>query len=645
MYEDPKSKISQLEKILDAQEDRVTGKTKRHTLRDREITVKSDWEDSDFTAEKERESLGTPTPTGPSLAVKILVGSLIFFVVALGVVAYKFFGGSNIISGDNIEVTVKAPISISGGETLAFEVEIKNNNNISLLGVDFGVAFPSGAREALDTSQPAKRVQEFLGDISPGQSLKKNLSVVLFGAENEKKDINLTLEYKIAGSNSLFNKTKSVSILISSAPITIVVSGPKEVNTNQSVDFTVDISSNSPSVMKSLLLKVEYPFGFSFSNSDPKTFSKNNLWLIGDLESGAKRTIKFSGVLNGQEGEERGFNFSIGSQSKSDSLAIDVPFSSSFSSVTIRRPFVSADITLNEENSSEYVSVAGSEVEAIINWQNNLPYAVSDVSIVVKISGNAVDKSSIEVDEGYYQSIDNSIIFSKTTNGTFASLDPGELGVSKFTFKSFGPNSVTGAGLSNPTIILNISVNGKRVDYQSNQTDVLFSDSRKIKISANPQLFAKALYYTGPFKNTGPIPAKAEQETTYTITWTVTNPLNNLSNVKVSTILPLYIKWLNVISPNSEKLDYNGETGLLTWNIGNVSAGAGTIVPAEEVSFQISFLPSVSQIGTIPNLTGDAEITAKDNFTLTMVSNFFTALNTRLSNDPYFQVDAEKVVQ
>jgi hypothetical protein len=508
-----------------------------------------------------------------------------------------------------------------------------------------GVTFPLGAKEASNTAEPAKRVQDFIGDILPGQTIKKNLSVALFGLENEKKEISITLEYKVAGSNSLFNKNKTVSILISSAPVSIVVTGPKEVNTNQTVDYTVEITSNSTSVIKNLLLKVDYPFGFAFIKADPKTSSKNNVWLVGDLEAGAKRVIKFSGVLSGQEGEERGFNFNVGSQSKSDTLAIDVPFSSSFSAVTIRRPFVSADLLLNGSDVAEYVSTAGSKVEATINWQNNLPYEVSDVSILVQMSGNMLNKSGIQVDGGYYRSVDNTILFNKTTDSALASLEPGQIGESKFTFSSFGASSVTGASLSNPTIVLNISVSGKRVDYENGQNSVLFSDSKKVKINSNPNIFAKALYYTGPFQNSGPVPPVAEEETTYTITWTVTNPLNNLSNGVVTATLPPYVRWLGSVNPSSEKINYEDSTGKITWNVGSILAGAGTVASAREVSFQISFLPSVDQIGNTPDLINEATLIAKDNFTLTMVSSVFGTLNTRLSSDPYFKTDDETVVQ
>jgi hypothetical protein len=174
MYEDPKSKISLLEKVLDAREDRVTKRIKRHELRDKEITVRQDWDESEFKS-------GLTEPISPrkgmSFSVKILIGSIIFFIIAFGITAYKFLGGGNVVSGNNIVVTVKAPVSVSGGSVVPFEIEIKNNNSVTLSGADLGIVFPLGARDITDTSANAKRIQEFIGDILPGQTLKKNYSV------------------------------------------------------------------------------------------------------------------------------------------------------------------------------------------------------------------------------------------------------------------------------------------------------------------------------------------------------------------------------------------------------------------------------------------------------------------------------------
>jgi hypothetical protein len=265
--------------------------------------------------------------------------------------------------------------------------------------------------------------------------------------------------------------------------------------------------------------------------------------------------------------------------------------------------------------------------------------------LTVKLSGNTLDKSSIKVTDGLYKSIDNTIVFNKATDSGLGVIEPGGEGTSKFSFNSFGIKTVTGSALVNPIIGLSIAVSGKRVDYASGQDNILFSDSRKVKITADPQLSAKALYFVGPFKNTGPIPPQEEKDTTYTVTWTVTNPLNNLTGGMVTAILPPYIKWLGTISPSSEKVDYDAGTGKVVWTVGNISSGAGTVASAREVSFQISLMPSVDQIGMALGLLSESMLSAKDSFTLTNVSDSFSGLSTRLSNDPYFKNDYETVIQ
>src|SRR5665213_3088356 len=54
--------------------------------------------------------------------IKILVIAFFFFVAALGFTFYKFFIGSNTVSGDNINIVLSGPASIAGGETLPLDI-------------------------------------------------------------------------------------------------------------------------------------------------------------------------------------------------------------------------------------------------------------------------------------------------------------------------------------------------------------------------------------------------------------------------------------------------------------------------------------------------------------------------------------------
>lgn len=640
MYDDPKNKLTQLEKVLYAKEDKVSNRNIRHELPKKVFDINTDWQHDETLFAR---SADTGEKKSSSLYWGFLIAAVVFCLIALGVFAFKFLGGGNVVSGNNIDIIIKTPVSVASGETVPLNVQIINNNNISLLGIDMQINFPSGVYKVTDPLTELKRSAEYLGDLLAGKDINKNTNIILFGKENEKKEIVVSIDYKMTGSNAIFTKTKTIDIVISSAPVSLVISNPTEINTNQSADFNLTITSNSQTVIKGVLLKAEYPFGFTYKSSNQKPVSGNDTWLVGDMAPGSVVNIKISGILQGQEGEERGFNFTVGG-SGGQTYTLGTQFTTSHAAVTIRRPFVSADLTLGGVSDDQVVAFPGIPVEGAITWQNNLPYPVSDISITIKLRGNALDKSTVQVDGGFYRSIDNTIIFNKTVDPTLASLAPGETGTAKFTVGSFSTNSVTGAALSNPQIYLDLSVSGTRTDQGNNVSEVLFTDSKSIKIAAEASFAAKGLYYVGPFTNSGPIPPKAEKETKYTISWSIGADVNNITGVKVVSSLPSYVKWLGFVSPTNEKINYDSSTGQIVWNVGNILAGTGSASPAREIFFQVSLLPSVSQIGTTPVLINAATMSGKDSFTGIQVGGTSDSLSTDLSSDPYFKFDSGQVV-
>jgi hypothetical protein len=127
--------------------------------------------------------------------------------------------------------------------------------------------------------------------------------------------------------------------------------------------------------------------------------------------------------------------------------------------------------------------------------------------------------------------------------------------------------------------------------------------------------------------------------------WTVTNNLNNVSGAKVVAKLPAYISWNNVISPTSENISYDSVAGEVVWNVGTVPAETGFAKPKKEVSFQLMFKPSVTQVGTSPNIIYDQVLTGTDNYSDAQVTDKRNSLNTRLVNDPGFVSNNERVVE
>jgi len=214
-----------------------------------------------------------------------------------------------------------------------------------------------------------------------------------------------------------------------------------------------------------------------------------------------------------------------------------------------------------------------------------------------------------------------------------------------FSFKEKSLLSQDAIDLRNPEIKISVSISGARVSDDGAIEGIKEFIQKTVLINSSLQITPRVVYYAGPFGNTGPLPPKAEQATTYTVMLSAINSTNEMSNVKVRAILPSYVSFTDVIFPNDANISFDNITGELMWNIGFMDAGEGVTSKAREASFQISFLPSVSHVGSAPELIHDIEIFGRDNFTGRDVVFKKGNLSTNLSTDPQFKTSDAQVVQ
>jgi hypothetical protein len=644
MFGREKSKIEKLKSQLYSRDSNYSGVRKRRELREVDYGAPSKWEEGDSQRKTSNDMKRIKPVKKRSITTILLVASIIFFVLAAGVSAYLILNEVRIVSSGNIDIEVNGPATIPGGDELALQIAITNRNSIPLELADLIIEYPEGTRSASDLNKALPRIRESIGTIEPGGTVQKTVRAILLGQENSEQDIQITIEYRTEGSNSIFAKEQVYKIILSSSPLSISTQSLEEVISGQQTEFTVTVASNSDTVIENVLLSAEYPFGFEFKSSEPAAFFNNSVWDLGDIQPDGRRTVKIGGAILGEDGDERVFRFFAGLQSEKDENALATAFITAEQSIIIKKPFISVDLALNGDMSKTFVTQSGREIRADITWFNNLPVSISDGEIQVKLSGAPLNRFSVAADQGFYRSIDNTIIWSRETNKDLISLQPGETGRVSFTFASLGLSS--GAALQNPEITLDISVSGKRVSDDRVPEEISSTLKRNIKIATDLLLASRAVHFVGPFSNDGAIPPAAEKETTYTVIWTATNSSNAVDDVRISAALPSYVRFMDIVSPANENLTYNPIGGQVLWDIGTMEAGGGTLSGSQrEVAFQIAFIPSISQIGDSPILVNEQTITGKDRFTGTEVSGVRNALTTRLSTDPQFPIQGDRVVQ
>lgn len=646
---DEPSKIEDIKKGLYSRSAPDIRAKRRLHFREKTFDVKSDWENS-----PERAALDNTEPVelneeyvdhSMSFFTKLLIGSALFFAIAVGIGAYLVFNGSNIVSANNVDIEVSGPVSVAGGDILPLDIQVSNKNNIKLEVVDLTVDFPEGTANPDKITEEMKTFRQTLDDIEPGGVSQKTVQAVVFGEENSKKQITVKVDYRVKGSNALFYKEKIYEVLVTSSPIQLTVDSYKEVNSGQQFDLTVSLVSNSQQVLKNLVLKGTYPAGFSFISSNVKPVGDNGTWKIGDLPSKGKKTITIKGKLEGQDDEDRVFRFVAGAASAKNDKFIGTQYITAAQSLTIKKPFISVNVSLdNDSGTGEYNAQFNSPVRIQVEWFNNLPTSVIDSEIHVKLSGSAYDKASVSPDQGYFQSVNNEIVWNKVTTPGLASIDAGGGGKVTFTVtpRDLGNPS---RPIQNPDLSLSVSVQGKRNSETNVPEAIASSATRHIRVASTVALSGRVVRSSGPFVNTGTVPPASEKATTYTIFWTVYNASNNVSNAQVKAKLPPYVKWVNAVNPTTEDVTYNSVDGQITWNIGNLRPYTGSGAQKKEVAFQVSFEPGVDQIGKAPQLVGSVVLNAIDDFTGITLTSIQDELNTRYSTDPVFKDGDEVVVQ
>lgn len=571
--------------------------------------------------------------SGPSpFMKKFFTFSVLFFIATIVVAGFVFFGGANFISSKNVNIEVVGPTQAAAGEVIELGVTIENGNNSDLETATFSVQYPSGSRDPQDSSKNLTFTREELGVVGAGDEAVRNIRLMIIGATAEVKEIKFSVEYKVRDSNATFYKDKIYPITIGSAPLTLNISAPEEVDSGDNFTTTALVTLNSTEILKNVMLRAEYPYGFSVVSANPAAAAENNVWALGDLTPGASKKVEITGRLVGENQEERTMRFYVGvGESGSINPNFQTVILSSQNTITIDRPSVTLQATFNGEDTPIYTAPAESGIVAIVRFQNNLPEKLLNPALQVHFSGQALNKSSVLVQNGgSYNSSSNRISWNVVNPQGVSELSPGQSGTVSFNFSALPDITSSNAERE---IDVELTLTGVRADGTGPLT---ISETRTIKVASQVSLSARANHSLGPFQNTGPTPPKVGTETTYGIVLSAGNTQGSLSDAKLTARLGTNVKWKASHSSGSENISYNESTNTVTWDIGDLDSGTGFTTSNREVAFQVGLTPTASQIGSAPTLVTGIVLSGHDPLSGRDINVTNIPLTTRLTSDPAF---------
>lgn len=579
------------------------------------------------------EPMPTPPPEDPyekimkqrkkqqSLFKKFFIASCVFVLLAGGVFAYSLFTGTARLSGENIQLNVLTKTVADSGEEISVRVTVINENPVPMENTRLIFKYPTGNTRNADATRDISRN---IGTVNPGEVRDEVFDIALFGEQGVEKPLTAVVEYRLQGSNALFEKITQAPITLRSSVASIIINTQDSLLSGQTIPFRLVVAGNSTSIVRNALLVADYPEGCSFVRSDRNPTLDQNVWYLGDLQPGQQHEFVVDIACSGISESEKTVRFSLGSQSPTNERIIESIYASSLKVVKIGAAFLATSIRINGTPFDSTVSIQQNrDITIAIDWENTTDRVIANAQVMLHLSGDVFDQNRVNPASGFYDSNNRTIIWSANENAAFRAIQPGDKGQLTARVATLGGFS------SLATLDLGVSLQG--VFAGGVQESIPYAVTAKVPISTDAQFVSEVLHYSGSLQNSGPMPPKVGQETTYTVRWNITNSTNVLNNAVVKTTLPTGINWKGAISPQGENaaLQYNSVTREVTWNVGNVSVGQN----ARTVSFQLGIIPVSGQVGSSPQLTQNTVFTAVDSITRTSVNQTRQPSTTQISVD------------
>lgn len=592
-------------------------KLKRKKLKRTKIDFENTWGQKKNTPNEDQNNpdLYRYKKKGPSIFSIFFFIALIFFVGAVSFASFLFFFDKNEVSSE-ISMFIVGPNSTESGKVLDFVVKLENPTKLDYTNIEFVVNYPNSTLDPEDKNPIKQKVIKYKGNLLAGGKINQRFLAILSGIRDEKKEIEIKVSYKAGNFSNILFLNKIYQIEIESSPVTIEMRYPEEVLSKSDFNISIDVLSNSSETLTDLIVMGEYPPEFVVSKTEPKTVyssKSQGIFKVDSLEAGEKKTIEIMGSLVGQNNEDKFFTFSLGDSVpfKND---IRTLFARTEESISIKRPDIDFFITSKFDNDDgEVIVPAGKRVDLDFSLSSNLESLISDLKVTASFSEDLIVKKEIETPKGFYDSNQGKIIWDKNSNELLKSLSQERSIGNIFNIRLKELEDIAGY-FKDPEIVFDFEIEGTSFDSENSDGYLKEKFQKVLKIPTNVILETDIFYNEGPFQNTGSIQPKVGEPTTYTVAWKIYNSSSDIFDVEVSASLPLYVKYMNNISPENSYISYNPDNREVTLKFNKIDAFIGYRTDPKTVYFQVEMIPTDPQIGKKPILVNRKTLKAKDNF-------------------------------
>ena len=559
------------------------------------------------------------------------------FLFAAGGTAFVlfYFGGER----TQAEVVIGGRDAIEAGEAFAIPVVFRNTASVDLEDADLVITLPKGTlvrdKSGVEKESPL-RVIEHIGVLARGEEGRSEFTVRLFGREAEAQEITAALLYRPAGLRARFSAQAAKRVVINRVPLSLFWEIPEKIAPRQNVSMTLYYSSQGGSAFKGLWVQVGYPPGFNLHSAVPKASVDNSLWNIGTLEPGGEGTIVLTGAFTGTGGEKQALNAGLGVYDEATKEWR--PWQESGQeAVFSAAPFILETELAGKPDAGKRDGVVkpGERLGFIVRYKNRSSVAVKNASIRVWVEGQIADMNTLASAEGgVFDFESRSIVWGPGGTEKLRDIPPGEEGELRFQITGRARPAVRSADDKNLVLRVRTMISAPDLPQELAGGELAPEDLIEFKVATVALFSGRAVHRISPIANTGPLPPRVGEKTTYTIVWEARNFTNEIENGEIRAFLPPNIRWEEAVSPQDTDIRFDPASGEVRWRLGKIAPGIGVLTPAKVGAFQVSVIPSEVDAGRRPTLASEQRFSGRDVFTGEGLVIRIEDLTTELRNDP-----------
>lgn len=558
----------------------------------------------------------------------IAVGGAVLILGIGGYIGYTLW-----LAPAEVLLSVSGPKGVSAGEIVALEFTIENRGRVPLAQGTLTVTFPSGSipldPPAEDASESLRRKIEVPG-IPPGGIFTREVRLRLFGAVGERAGVSLFYLYRPENIQTRLSRTADATVEIVRVPVALSVDAPERLSSGQELTLAVAVDADQEFPFDDLALGMGFPPGFVLRSTDPPLKDTGEaIWPLGALASGDTRRFTIRGTVSGDPEEAKPFPVRLGRYDASAKTWR--VFAETQAVPSIVPPLLYARTAVG--GMREGALAPSSKLNGNVFFKNNLAQSIRDVSIRISFPEEFVRLETVRAERGFYDVTRRALVWNPASESRLSELAPGEEGTLAFSFEL--KDSFPFRGFADRNLVFPVTTTITSADSPPELRGVVleYRDRVEFKIESRLLLSAHLTYYDSPVPNSGPLPPRIRQTTTYTLVLQLSSGTNAVRNVEVKGQLSGGVEWRGAPGDDAGAVSFNPESREFVWRIRELAPGTGALRPHAAAVMQLALTPAENQLHSSPALVRGLRASGEDAFTLTVLNDTVEDLTTELRQD------------